>query len=154
MWHVAHSYVTWLIHIWYSSFMCDMWLIHMWHGSFIYDIAHLYVTCGSFICDMAHSYMIYLIYMWHVAHSYVTRLMQIWPTLELKFEKTTRLLTKLRHCSFIQFVGGGIISVWTGHVTCSWMSHVTYYTYAMVWALPPLQLKVQGLDWEKSKGVP
>jgi len=47
---VTHSYVTWLICMWYDSFICDMthsyvtWLIHMWHDSFICDMTHSYVT--------------------------------------------------------------------------------------------------------------
>jgi len=78
---MAHSYVTWLIHMWHGSFIHDMahsyvtWFFHMWHGSFIHDMAHSYVTwlvhmwqdsrievlrcarahqteCGIIVCDL------------------------------------------------------------------------------------------------------
>jgi len=66
---IAHSYVTWLFHMWHDFFMCGMthscvtWLIHMWHDS-----------C---ICDMTHSYVAWLIHMWH-GSPHVTRLISTW----------------------------------------------------------------------------
>ena len=79
---MTHSYVTWLIHMWRASFICDMthsyvtWLIHMWHDSFICDMTHTYVTWlihmwhDSFICAMTHSYVPWLIHMLRVTFTH------------------------------------------------------------------------------------
>jgi len=50
-------YVTWCIHTWQDSFICDVtqsyvtWLIHMWRD--------------SFICDTTHSNVTWLIHEWY-----------------------------------------------------------------------------------------
>jgi len=71
VWHGSFIRVTWLIHMCNGSFIRDVahssvtWLIHMWHGSFIRVTWLIHMCNGSFICDMAHSSVTWLIHMWH-----------------------------------------------------------------------------------------
>jgi len=74
------SRVTWLIHIWLDSFMCDVihacviWIlrswhdfVHIWHNSFICVRTRSYVTHDSFLRDMSCEYVAGLVHMWHVS---------------------------------------------------------------------------------------
>ena len=107
MWHAyaanAHSslcdmtqpYVTWPIHLWHDTFICDMpmspthtlslllltcdvtpvcvkWLIHMWHDVFIWHVlmwhvcaAHAHTLSSSCICTVTHSYVTWLTHVQH-----------------------------------------------------------------------------------------
>jgi len=74
---MGQSYVTWLMHIWRDSLVCDMtlggvaqlhcalwggchgahvtWRIHLWHGSFVCDLTHWHDSL-TWLIGMTHWY--------------------------------------------------------------------------------------------------
>jgi len=81
-------YVTWLIHMWYDTFIFDMihsyvtWLIHIRRHSFTRDMTHSFVTWlihewhDSFMSDMTHSHVTWLIHLWH--DSFMRDMTHLW----------------------------------------------------------------------------
>ena len=68
---MAHSSVTWLIHMWHGSFIRVTWLIHMCNGSFICVMAHSYVTRLIHVSTDSSLRVTRLIHMWDMTQDYM-----------------------------------------------------------------------------------
>jgi len=76
---LSHSYLPWLLHVCYDSFMCTMahlcvlWLVQVCHDSSMYIITHLCVSWK--MCVRTHSCVPWLMHKCAETHSCVARLM-------------------------------------------------------------------------------
>jgi len=67
------SWMTWLIHVWHDSFICQR-LTHVWHDSFTCDMTH---SCVTWLIRVRHD-SFYDSFMYTMTRSWVKRLTHVW----------------------------------------------------------------------------
>ena len=135
----AMKSVTWLIHTWDYSLMCD---IHMWRDTFICVTWLIQVSHGSFTCDMTHSCVTWLINVWD---SYVTWRLHAWYdsfTCDMPHLRVTWLI-HAQHDSFILVPWRGhaclLLHAWHDSFICDMTLHTCMLTYARLWHDSPVR---------------
>jgi len=76
----THSYVTWLIHTWCDSFICDTShsRVDPQKRIEIRDVCHCVFPYIFFLIDMTHPSVTFLIHTYDMTHSSMTRLIHLW----------------------------------------------------------------------------
>ena len=105
---MTHSYVS------RDSFICVTWLIHVWHTSFVWVITLThkmwYVFCNVHMCDMTHSYV------WHDSFICVTWL------IDMCFVTFIRVTWLIHTCDMTH------LYVWHDSLKCVYtLTHVMWY---------------------------
>ena len=127
VWHgsfsgMAHSCVTWLIHVWHDLFMFDMvyisltWLIHVWHDPLGRNswIENSRVTWLSDFFDMTHSCVTSLIHVCRASlfQTFWNECFLLWQRHTYRCDKLQNTHTDVASCSLY-------ICIWRKYTTYS-----------------------------------